>query len=614
LNILQVDAPKHQTRLKVVLLSLPARTQAVLDFFFTSTGRGSFAPVPENQADAAIFDLDTLESRQHWLDFRTRTGRPGIALSVQPQDIEGAVWVRKPVTPAALLAAAADVHAGRWMRQVPATVAPVAPETTVLAVAPAIAPAEQAANAQPSLDTVDDPSAAAQAHLTEVMASLPEAAAPRAAEPMVPAPASEAPQLVVVDSQESSVAPVVVATEVTPEPVPQIAAPLLAPSNGFTPVPPAGAKSARPGGFTGLIRRFFGGGHQTASQAPQTRVSGPMATPATTPVSASRDCSVEVPAGVPPSAPLRAASDLAAEGTEVAPVTLGPSTIQQAPAPAEDSTASPESAIGEPEAPPTAPQVPEPATPSAPEASHSDARGRLLGGASTASHANDTALCGNRTDVPFHQLSEDPELRYDPDVHLVSALREAYLVGAKWQVPTHLECAAGRIVVDATRNLVLCDFDPDRLEALYATPLGKRPKTRTLNRQEQAEVQERPRDDAGTRRLDDMLWRAGLLTGSGRLPIDADPQRAIYLRQWPNLTRISAIPNAVRIAALWSARGASLAETTQLLNIPQRHVIAFYNGALALDLITEDGSHIHRAQRKAGRNRGLLSRLLGWLR
>jgi hypothetical protein len=69
----------------------------------------------------------------------------------------------------------------------------------------------------------------------------------------------------------------------------------------------------------------------------------------------------------------------------------------------------------------------------------------------------------------------------------------------------------------------------------------------------------------------------------------------------------------LRIAALWATRGASLLETTELLHISQRHVFAFYSAALAMDLITEDGSQIRRSQRKSQRNRGLLTRLFGWL-
>jgi hypothetical protein len=239
--------------------------------------------------------------------------------------------------------------------------------------------------------------------------------------------------------------------------------------------------------------------------------------------------------------------------------------------------------------------------------------GVSLGGLSAAAQANDARLCGRMEDRTAQALAEDPEWRFDPEVHLVSVLREAYLVGSKWQGPTHLECSAGRVVVDATRNLLLCDFDIRLLESVITTPLGKRPKTRNLSRQEQAELQHNPPAGAGVQRLDETLWLAGLLTAGGRLPIDTDPNRPVYLRHWPNLTRLSAIPHAVRIAALWSLRGASIVETASTLGIPQRHVIAFYNGALALDLITEDGSHIRRAQRKAGRNRGLLTKLLGWL-
>ncbi|MEX8509960.1 MAG: hypothetical protein AB3X37_04240, partial [Leptothrix ochracea] len=75
-------------------------------------------------ADAAVFDVDTQESMQRWNDFHARTAKPGIALSVTPHQIDGTVWVQKPVTPAALLAAAAALNAGKWHRSAPA--APVA--------------------------------------------------------------------------------------------------------------------------------------------------------------------------------------------------------------------------------------------------------------------------------------------------------------------------------------------------------------------------------------------------------------------------------------------------------------------------------------------------------
>jgi len=645
-----VDAPKQQTRLKVVLLSLPARTQAVLEFFFTSTGRTSFSPVAQDQADAAIFDLDTLESRQHWLEFHGRTGRPGIALSVQPQEVDGAVWVRKPVTPAALLAAAADIHAERWVKPVPAIVEAVPEPIQMIAAAP-IAPFP----VDPA--SVPDPAATARDELDRALAQMPASSQPAAeASPAVPqaetvpqsAVAMAAPEVQptrVRDEDTTAPRAVVDTTAILP-PVstrPGLGAsppPATPPTISSPSASVATDRPARSGGFGGMLRRLFGGQptpepRRGRADVPHARAPAPSvaskalpATPAVPETSTQPVAAVPAPAAVgaavaslgatqPPPAgppPLSAVSGDAAvsQARPAAPERPVVPVLLQAP-PAEALEEPPQlPAAGSPPAETPAPN-PETAVP-APDVDLSNAvRQRLLGGTAAAAAANEALLCGLRADVAADQLSEDPELRYDPDVHLVSALREAYLVGIKWQVPTQLDCSAGRIVVDPTRNLLLCDFDAGRLESIFATPLGKRPKTRTLNRQEQAEVQEHAPHEQGVRRLDDLLWRAGLLTAGGRLPIDSDPNRPVYLRHWPNLTRISAIPHAVRIAALWSARGASLVETAALLGISQRHVIAFYNGALALDLITEDGSHILRAQRKAGRNRGLLTRLLGWL-
>ena len=150
-----MEATKLQTRLKVVLLSLPPRTQAVLDFFFSSTGRSSFAPSGEEAAEVAIFDFDTLESRQHWDAWHARRGGPGIALSTQSQDVASAIWVQKPVTPAALLAAAAELRTRRW-NSAPAAVEP-APAPAPVAAAPVAAtatpPVPASVVAEPSMWT-----------------------------------------------------------------------------------------------------------------------------------------------------------------------------------------------------------------------------------------------------------------------------------------------------------------------------------------------------------------------------------------------------------------------------------------------------------------------------
>ncbi len=485
-----MDSTKSQNRLKVALLSLPPRTQAVLEFFFTSTGRASFAPSSENSADVAVFDVDTVESMQRWNEFHSRTSKPGIALSVTPHQIDGAVWVQKPVTPAALLAAAASLNAGKWYR---------ADGSGTPAAKPGAAP--EPVSVKPNFD--------------RFVASAPVQAPPPPAPPAVEPPRAP----------------------------------------------------ARPD-FGGLMRQVL------------STPADPTAAPAATPV--------PEPVVTPPQAP-------------VAPEVVQ-SPVDPTPAAA---TAEPAHGAAGHEA----------------HAAHGGEHGHHAAHAE-APHLDvaelekqdEALLCGTREDVSAVQLASDTNLRYDPNQYLIAALKEAYLVSAKWRVPTQFEVSAGVIVVDTLQNLVYLDFDEAQLTAMYRQRMAKRPKTRVVSAGDFAKMRPRFETQGSVVRADSLLWRAAMLTAEGRLPSGVSPDRPIYLKQWPNMTRLQRTPHSLRIAAAWAIKGASIEATARLLNIPQRHVFAFYNAALELDLVTEDGSHIHRARSNKGpRNRGLLTRLFNWL-
>lgn len=555
-----MEASKLQTRLKVALLSLPPRTQAVLDFFFSSSGRSSFAPSGEEVADVAIFDFDTLESRLHWEAFRARSGRPGIALSTQPQQVEGAVWVHKPVTPASLLAAAADLRAGRLGAPVVISEAAEAPDA-----APAAA--------QPVADT--GPASQWQ-DVTPAPAPAPEPA-PEPVPVAAPAPASPP----------------------APEPVPVAAAPV---------VPPAPAPApARPGGFGGLLRRLFGRDTPPAPAPAPVRPS----TPAPAPVRPATSTTAPAPVTAPAPAPVVTApvAEPVLEAAVAAPAVRPAAAPQAVRAPA----AAPARDDRPKDPPKEAPRAAAPAEVAPALASSAfDAQG--LRRCRPEELVDEARYCGTRSDLDAAALAADTTLRFDPAQHLVGVLKDAFQVSGKWQVPAHLESAAGRITVDGTTNLIYCEFSAERFAELVRAPVDKRPKTRAFSRQEFADLQDTLTRTALVRRLDQVLWQAALETSAGRLPAGVDPAATVYLKSWPNLTRLHRTPHALRIAALWATRGASLLETAQSLKIAQRHVFAFYNAALALDLITDDGGQIRRSQRgKAKDNRGLLTRLFGWL-
>jgi hypothetical protein len=223
---------------------------------------------------------------------------------------------------------------------------------------------------------------------------------------------------------------------------------------------------------------------------------------------------------------------------------------------------------------------------------------------------------GSRADVSAKELGESATLRFDPEKYLVGMLREAFLVATKWEVPTQFDCGAGFMVVDAERNELHSSLDEAEMQALASAPLTRRSKVQTLSNLDYARFKQALQDSGKAQcgRLDDGIWRAALWGSAGRLPAGTNPARTVFLRQWPNLTRLTPTPQAPRLAALWALRGGNVLDSCRQFNLEQRHVIGFYNGVWALNLITDDGSFARRTQRKGARNRGLLTRLLGWLR
>lgn len=445
-----------QRRLTVALLSLPPRTRAVLEFFFMSTGRTAFQPAAEGVAEVLIFDADHPDSRQHWEDLRAQRDVPGIVLSIAEQTLPDTLWVQKPVTAAALLAAAAKVAAqvGR-------------------------------------------------------IAATPSAF--KAVPPQRAAPAGET---------QGATTPALASAEV----------------------------------------------RNTGSAEPS---------PTTGPVAS----------GVAPATPVGA----------VAPVLAAQPGQAQTEITAEAET---ESASSEPEAP----DWPE--------------RPPAIGQQARAIDAETEArLCGTREDVAPARIHREPELFYAPDALLVGVMRELVSNGRKWRVPVAAEVSGITLVYSPAHSRLYAQCPKEALADLGRRPLEAAVRIRAVDLQEFALL--RSREPLTTlERADAYVWELALESAQGRLPAGTSLQQELFLKHWPNLTRLALIPNAFRIAALWGTRGASLLETVRLLGVPQRHVFAFYSAALSLDLVTHDGGHIRQRQKAEAphKDRGILSKLFGWLK
>jgi hypothetical protein len=125
-------------------------------------------------------------------------------------------------------------------------------------------------------------------------------------------------------------------------------------------------------------------------------------------------------------------------------------------------------------------------------------------------------------------------------------------------------------------------------------------------------------EDTLTYALPTLFWKVALWASRGRLPEGTSLTQPIYLRRWPNFTRLEVTPYAFAIAALWAEQPRSLLDTARHLLIPQRYVFAFYSAAKSLQLAGETrraaDTLLKPPEITASRQRGLLGRLLDRLR
>jgi hypothetical protein len=95
---------------KVMVNGFEPRAQERLAMFLQGRARGICEVVGEEQAEAAIVDLDGFGGEQLWPIFRARFQGPAVIMSVGEKRLPNALWVRKPVIVEDFLQALRLVH------------------------------------------------------------------------------------------------------------------------------------------------------------------------------------------------------------------------------------------------------------------------------------------------------------------------------------------------------------------------------------------------------------------------------------------------------------------------------------------------------------------------
>jgi hypothetical protein len=85
--------------------------------------------------------------------------------------------------------------------------------------------------------------------------------------------------------------------------------------------------------------------------------------------------------------------------------------------------------------------------------------------------------------------------------------------------------------------------------------------------------------------LPSLLWQVAAWTANGRLNQKLPLNAPVQLKQWPNLTRLPMLPDALRLAAFLARSPASPALTVKMLRIEPRDLFNFLAAADSLELL-----------------------------
>lgn len=188
-------------------------------------------------------------------------------------------------------------------------------------------------------------------------------------------------------------------------------------------------------------------------------------------------------------------------------------------------------------------------------------------------------LMGDRADRSLDELEADPGLYLATGPYLLASFQSALKAAVVARSPTRLDYQGYAMLIDPATDRVhhragsqalvrLCEQPVSSADIEVVTATAPGPKASGW----------KPESVTAT------LWRMALWTYRGRLPQQTDVQSRMYLAQWPNFTRLLPLPNALRIAALWTEQPMPMTFTAEALRIPQRNVFAFYSAAYTIGL------------------------------
>lgn len=171
---------------------------------------------------------------------------------------------------------------------------------------------------------------------------------------------------------------------------------------------------------------------------------------------------------------------------------------------------------------------------------------------------------------------------FDPNQFTLSYVQEAVSKSEKTQKQIVVQLWNDQtILVDAQHRKILTDVSISKMRAFGVAVIdNKLTKVKIKVADPTLKFDFSPRFNNALRvaSVDEFIWQLAIITARGRIPkflsgsVALDLQKPVYIKEWPNFTRLDAIPHAIPTVAYWIRQPTPLGKLASLLSVDEKHI------------------------------------------
>ncbi len=234
-----------------------------------------------------------------------------------------------------------------------------------------------------------------------------------------------------------------------------------------------------------------------------------------------------------------------------------------------------------------------------------------------------SAFIGILPDIDFNDSKQVLVAHYDPNHYFQGYVRSAFKIAKSKSKVVQLKSGWKPLYILPQSEEIWLDADEKQLRAFSGMLLNKSIGGSMSLVPVNAEGLQIENAYENFNSMDGFLWKVAIWTSKGRYPIGVDINKPVFLKRWPNFTRLVVTPHALRIAALLTSEPKTLLEVSEQLNVKPQYVFVFISACHSLGLIgqvvrkAENKEQVILETKKAKRNKpkkGLFSKILSKLR